>query len=85
VHLQPRLLLCCFWLQVVGNISSKGMLLDAVAASSYLPFWSGPSAVTAIDGLPAVYDGGFSYPLPCPPGQPLYEWTRPNQSHSCWA
>jgi hypothetical protein len=55
--------------QVVGNISSKGMLLDAVAASSYLPFWSGPSAVTTIDGLPAVYDGGFSYPLPCPPGE----------------
>uniref|UniRef100_A0A383WI03 Patatin n=1 Tax=Tetradesmus obliquus TaxID=3088 RepID=A0A383WI03_TETOB len=54
--------------QVVGNISSKGMLLDAVAASAYLPFWSGRSAVTTIDGLPAVYDGGFSYPLPCPPG-----------------
>jgi predicted patatin/cPLA2 family phospholipase len=58
-----------FWLQVVGNISSKDTLLDAVAASSYLPFWSGPSAVTSIDGLQAaVYDGGFSYPLPCPPG-----------------
>ncbi|KAF6261671.1 hypothetical protein COO60DRAFT_1699722 [Scenedesmus sp. NREL 46B-D3] len=53
---------------VVGNISSKGKLLDAVAASSYLPFWSGPSAVTSIKGLPAVYDGGFSIPLPCPPG-----------------
>jgi predicted patatin/cPLA2 family phospholipase len=61
-----RLFLVC--LQVVGNISSKALLLDAVAASSYLPFWSGPSAVTSIDGMQAVYDGGFSYPLPCPPG-----------------
>eukprot|EP00882_Tetradesmus_deserticola_P001342 GHRQ01001453.1.p1 GENE.GHRQ01001453.1~~GHRQ01001453.1.p1 ORF type:complete len:362 (+),score=85.62 GHRQ01001453.1:231-1316(+) len=54
--------------QVLTNISSKGALLDAIAASSYLPYWSGPSAVTSLGRLPAVYDGGFSYPLPCPPG-----------------
>lgn len=53
---------------LVSNFSFVQQLVDAVAASAYLPFLSGASAVTRYDGL-TVYDGGFSYPLPCPPGE----------------
>ncbi|KAF8065656.1 KIN4A [Scenedesmus sp. PABB004] len=49
------------------NFTSRAQLVDALAGSAYLPFWSGPNATTRFDGEP-VYDGGFSLPLPCPPG-----------------
>lgn len=52
---------------LVTNFSSKQQLIDAAAGSAYLPFWSSPSGVTQFEGLP-VYDGGLSYPLPCPVG-----------------
>jgi hypothetical protein len=38
----------------------------AVAASSYLPFWSSPELYTEVRQFEA-YDGGFTDPLPCPP------------------
>ncbi len=40
--------------------------MPAVAASSFLPFWSSPEPYTSLRGAPA-YDGGFTQPLPCPP------------------
>jgi hypothetical protein len=46
-------------------------LVSAVAASCYLPSLSGPAATTRLQWHPeagAVYDGGFSHRLPCPPG-----------------
>eukprot|EP00879_Flechtneria_rotunda_P012288 GHRR01012834.1.p1 GENE.GHRR01012834.1~~GHRR01012834.1.p1 ORF type:complete len:332 (-),score=78.65 GHRR01012834.1:553-1548(-) len=52
---------------LVENFTSQQQLMDAVAASAYLPFWSSPEPVTEFEGQ-AVYDGGFAYPLPCPPG-----------------
>lgn len=45
--------------------------MSAVSASCYLPALSGPTATTKLHWKPeagAVYDGGFSHRLPCPPG-----------------
>eukprot|EP00775_Hariotina_reticulata_P007244 gene7244-7457_t len=44
----------------------KQDLVDAVAASAYIPNWSGHSPFTKLGNL-TVYDGGFTYALPCPP------------------
>ncbi|KAI8473192.1 MAG: hypothetical protein J3K34DRAFT_519202 [Monoraphidium minutum] len=41
-------------------------VIEAAAASSFLPFWSSPAPFTAVRGFDA-YDGGFTSPLPCPP------------------
>jgi hypothetical protein len=54
---------------LLQDFKSKQILIDALAASSYLPNWSAHSPVTQLGNL-TVYDGGFTYPLPCPPGQP---------------
>lgn len=51
--------------------SDKDQLVSAVSASCYLPAVSGPTATTKLWWKPdagAVYDGGFSHRLPCPPG-----------------
>lgn len=50
---------------------NKEQLVSAVSASCYLPALSGPTATTKLHWKPeagAVYDGGFSHRLPCPPG-----------------
>lgn len=63
----PHMLLGSTW-------QDKEQLVSAVSASCYLPALSGPSATTTLHGKPeagAVYDGGFSYRLPCPPGRQL--------------
>jgi len=54
-----------------GEWSNMDQLVSAVAASCYLPSLSGPAATTKLQWHPeagAVYDGGFSHRLPCPPG-----------------
>jgi hypothetical protein len=61
----PHMLLGSTW-------ASKDQLVSAVSASCYLPALSGPTATTHLRGRPeagAVYDGGFSHRLPCPPGE----------------
>lgn len=63
----PHMLLGSKW-------ADKEQLVSAVSASCYLPALSGPSATMKLDWKPeagAVYDGGFSYRLPCPPGGSL--------------
>eukprot|EP00878_Enallax_costatus_P001397 GHUV01001547.1.p1 GENE.GHUV01001547.1~~GHUV01001547.1.p1 ORF type:complete len:339 (+),score=33.22 GHUV01001547.1:221-1237(+) len=54
---------------LVTNIRNKSQLISAAVGTSWLPFWSGPTATTDFAGL-QVYDGGFSTALPCPPAQP---------------
>jgi hypothetical protein len=51
--------------------SSKAAMVDAAAASSYIPAISGASPVTrglARYGIPAAYDGVFTDAMPSPPG-----------------
>jgi hypothetical protein len=51
---------------------SLQQLQAAVRLSSYLPGISGRSATLRLAELASVgpaYDGGFSQPLPCPPGE----------------
>lgn len=58
-----------------GDWTDTEQLVSAVAASCYLPSLSGPTATTRLHWKPdagAVYDGGFSHRLPCPPGVLLY-------------
>jgi hypothetical protein len=42
-------------------------LQSALAASSYIPAFSGPAAVTSLTGVGQVYDGVATNPLPVPP------------------
>lgn len=49
--------------------ASRQKLIDAVAASSFLPGQSGGLVTTTLaPAIPAAYDGGFSNALPTPPG-----------------
>lgn len=54
---------------LVTNLKNRSQLISAGVGTSWLPFWSGPSATTDFAGL-QVYDGGISAPLPCPPTRP---------------
>lgn len=63
-QIDPPVLLGSKW-------SDVDQLVSAVSASCYLPALSGPTATTRLHWKPeagAVYDGGFSNRLPCPPG-----------------
>jgi len=48
---------------VVSQFASNAELVDAAAASCYIPLWSGPGLTTMWNGRPA-YDGFFTNPLP---------------------
>eukprot|EP00878_Enallax_costatus_P030562 GHUV01033289.1.p1 GENE.GHUV01033289.1~~GHUV01033289.1.p1 ORF type:complete len:295 (-),score=45.25 GHUV01033289.1:53-937(-) len=51
---------------LVSNFRSNNELVDAAAATSYIPMWSGRNLTTKFDGRES-YDGFFSNPQPCPP------------------
>jgi len=57
--------------QKISSFSSRNVLIQALLASSYIPGFSGRSAVTVPTGLGtgAAYDGVCSNPLPVPPGE----------------
>lgn len=52
---------------MVSHFRSKKDLVDAAAATSYIPMWSGKNLTTKFQGKDS-YDGFFSNPQPCPPG-----------------
>lgn len=51
---------------LVSDFKSNEELVDAAAATSYIPLWSGRDLTTKFKGVDA-YDGFFSDPQPCPP------------------
>jgi hypothetical protein len=55
----------------ISSFKERHLLIQALLASSYLPGFSGRSAVTIPTGLGigAAYDGVCSNPLPVPPGE----------------
>lgn len=57
------------WLQIdwLSRAPFKYCHRDTLAASAYIPGWSGPDPYLVWRGMPAV-DGGFTVIQPCPPG-----------------
>eukprot|EP00877_Chromochloris_zofingiensis_P010454 jgi/Chrzof1/5662/Cz16g10190.t1 len=53
--------------ELVGPYTSREDLVNTTATSAYLPNWSGIPSYTIWRGQKA-YDGGYTNPLPCPPG-----------------
>lgn len=51
---------------LVSAYSSNKEVIDAAAATSYIPLWSGRNTTTRFRGRES-YDGFFSNPQPCPP------------------
>jgi len=62
-----------FWLpaepRLVPRAATNAAFLDGIAASSYVPRWSGPGRYTTLNGE-AVYDGGPTGGGICPPAPP---------------
>ncbi|GBF87627.1 hypothetical protein Rsub_00338 [Raphidocelis subcapitata] len=51
---------------VVSTFSNSSDLISTLAASSYIPMWSGSRLFTSLRGRQAI-DGSVSAPQPCPP------------------
>eukprot|EP00775_Hariotina_reticulata_P013202 gene13202-13333_t len=52
---------------LISSFNSRDQLLDTVAGSSWIPYFSGSQPVF-ITGDRAYYDGGFTIRIPCPEG-----------------
>lgn len=68
--------------ELVGTYTSREDLINTTATSAYVPNWSGNTSYTIWRGQKA-YDGGYTNPLPCPPGKcpPLVCWWLSQRLH----